>query len=92
MGYLLLQTSTMLVSLLIFFNLYEDEKSMTSTTFPNVEHRLSKIQINNKPAILAEEQEGEQFTVVYTIDTLLITIFMQDISKEEVNQIINSMK
>ena len=74
------------------FELYEDEKSIKNTKFLNVENRLNEIKINDKPAILAEEQKDKQFTVVYPIDTLLITIFTQDVSKEEVNQIINSMQ
>ncbi|MDE7120802.1 MAG: DUF4367 domain-containing protein [Oscillospiraceae bacterium] len=74
------------------FELYEDEKSIENTKFLNIENRLNEIEINDKPAILAEEQKDKQFTVVYPIDTLLITIFTQDVSKEEVNQIINSMQ
>ena len=74
------------------YELFEDKKSISNTKFPNVEHRLNEIEINDKSAILAEEQKDKQFTVVYPIDTLLITIFTQDVSKEEVNQIINSIK
>ena len=74
------------------YELYENEENMNDIKFSNIEHHLSEIEINDKSAILAEEQEDKQFTVVYPIDTLLITIFTQDISKEEINQIINSIK
>ncbi|MDE5753477.1 MAG: DUF4367 domain-containing protein [Oscillospiraceae bacterium] len=74
------------------FELYEDKENIKNVKFPNVEHHLNEIKINDNPAILAEEQKDNQFTVVYPIDRLLTTIFTQDVSKEEVNQIINSMK
>ncbi|MDE5772822.1 MAG: DUF4367 domain-containing protein, partial [Ruminococcus sp.] len=74
------------------YELYEEEEKISHTKFSNSEHCLSEIEINDRPAILAEEQNDKQFTVVYPIDTLLITIFTQDISKEEINQIINSIK
>ena len=74
------------------YELFEDKKNISDSKFPNVEHHLSEIKINDKPAILAEEKKDKQFTVVYPIDTLLIIIFTQDVSKEEVNQIINSIK
>ncbi|MDE5738432.1 MAG: hypothetical protein K2H93_08705, partial [Oscillospiraceae bacterium] len=74
------------------YELFKDEESMSSAKFSNVEHRLSEIKINDKPAILAEEQKDKQYTVVYYIDTLMIAIFTQGLSQEEVNQIINSMK
>ena len=76
----------------ISYELYEDGNSISTAKFPNDEHHLSEIQINDKPAILAEEQKDRQFTVVYPIDRLLISIFTQDVSKQEVNQIINSIK
>ena len=79
-------------SIMFIYGLYEDKESINNTKFSNVEHRLSEIEINDKPAVLAKEQEDEQFTVVYVMDTLLITIFTQDIPEEEVNQIINSIK
>ncbi|MDE6708327.1 MAG: DUF4367 domain-containing protein [Oscillospiraceae bacterium] len=78
--------------IMFIYALYEEKESMSGAKFSNVEHHLSEIEINDKPAILAEEKKDKQFTVVYPIDTLLITIFTQDVSKEEVNQIINSIK
>lgn len=74
------------------YELYEDVESTNNVKFSNVEHRLSEIKINNNPVILAEEKEDKQFVIVYSIDNLLISIFTQDISKEEVNQVINSIK
>ncbi len=74
------------------FELYGDKEYISGTKFPNTEHRLSEIKINGKPAILAEEWKDKQFTIVYCMDTLLIAIFTQDISREEVNQVISSMK
>ena len=79
-------------SIMFSYDLYADEKSISSAKFSNVEHRFSEIKINGNPAILAEEKEDNQFTVVYCIDKLLISIFTQDISTEEVNQIISSIK
>ena len=64
---------------------------MSSAKFSNFVHHLSEIEINDKPAILAEEKKDKQFTVVYPIDTLLITIFTQDVSWEEVDKVINSI-
>ncbi|MDE7094739.1 MAG: hypothetical protein K2O52_07495, partial [Oscillospiraceae bacterium] len=79
-------------SIMFTYALYEDEESMSSEKFSNVEHRFSEIKINGNPAILAEEKEDKQFAVVYCVNTLLISIFTQDISTEEVNQVISSMK
>ena len=74
------------------YELFENEESISSAKISNVEHCLSEIEINDKPAILAEEQKDRQYTVVYYIDTLMIAIFTQGLSREEVNQVINSMK
>ena len=79
-------------SIMFSYDLYEDEKNMSNAKFSNVEHYLSEIEINDKSAILAAEKKDKQFTVVYAIDTLMISIFTQDVSWEEVNKVINSMK
>ncbi|MDE6776840.1 MAG: DUF4367 domain-containing protein, partial [Oscillospiraceae bacterium] len=78
-------------SIMFSYDVYEDEESMSSAKFSNVEHHLSEIEINDKPAILAEEQKDKQFTVVYALDTLMISIFTLNVSWEEVDKVINSI-
>lgn len=74
------------------YELYEDKERISDTKFPNDEHCLSEIEINGRPAILAEEQKDKQFMVVYPVDNLMISIFTQNVSWEEVKQIIDSIK
>ncbi|MBD5142375.1 MAG: DUF4367 domain-containing protein [Ruminococcus sp.] len=78
-------------SIMFVYDLYEDKESISNTKFSNVEHHLNEIEINGNPAILAEEKKDKQFTVVYVLDTLTISIFTQDVSWEEVDKVINSI-
>ncbi|MDE6657228.1 MAG: DUF4367 domain-containing protein [Oscillospiraceae bacterium] len=79
-------------SIMFIYDLYEDKESISNTKFSNVEHHLNEIEINGNPAILAEEKKDKQFTVAYVLDTLTVSIFTQDVSWEEVDKVINSMK
>lgn len=78
----------------IFFNyeLYENAEFIKNTRFSNIEHNLTEIQLNGKTAILAEEKKDKQFTIVYRIDNLLISIFTQEVPAEEVYKVLNSMQ
>ena len=73
------------------YDLYEDVKQMAYTKYPNIEHNLTEIEINGKPAILAEEKKDNQTRIVYHIDNLLVSIFIQGMSNDKINDIINSI-
>ena len=75
----------------ISYDLYENGKMMEESKFPNIEHNLTEIQFNGHIAILAEEKKDRQFQIIYHIDNLLIYIFTQNVSREELNKIIKSI-
>ena len=64
---------------------------MEESKFPNIEHNLTEIQFNGHIAILAEEKKDKQFQIIYHVDNLLIYIFTQNVSREELNKIIKSI-
>ena len=76
----------------ISYDLYENSEMMEQSKFPNIEHNLTEIQLNGHKAILAEEKKDRQFQIIYHIDNLLIYIFTQNVSGEELNKIIESMR
>ena len=78
-------------SLCSILDLYENEEYMTNAKFSNVEHNLRETEVNGKTAILAEEKKDKQFTIVYHIDNLLISIFTENMSDDEVYKIIESI-
>ena len=79
-------------SICFMYDIYESKEYMTNAKFSNTEHNLREIEINGKTAILAEEKKDKQFTIVYHIDNLLISIFTENIPANEVYKIIESMK
>ena len=79
-------------SICFMYDLYENKEYMANAKFSNVEHNLREIEINGKTAILAEEKKDKQFTIVYHIDNLLISIFTENMPANEVYKIIESMK
>lgn len=79
-------------SICFMYDIYESKEYMTNAKFSNTEHNLREIEINGKTAILAEEKKDKQFTVVYHIDNLLISIFTENMPANEVYKIIESMK
>ena len=78
-------------SICFMYHLYENEEYMTNAKFSNVEHNLREIEVNGKTAILAEEKKDKQFTIVYHIDNLLISIFTENMPDDEVYKIIESI-
>ena len=79
-------------SICFYYQLYEDSEKLKYAKFSNTEHNLREIEINGKKAILAEEKKDKQFTIVYHIDNLLISIFTENMPADEVYKIIESMK
>lgn len=79
-------------SICFMYDIYESKEYMTNAKFSNTEHNLREIEINGKTAILAEEKKDKQFTVVYHIDNLLISIFTENMPADEVYKIIEFMK
>lgn len=79
-------------SICFYYQLYEDSENLKYSKFSNTEHNLREIEVNGKKAILAEEKKDKQFTIVYHIDNLLISIFTFDMSADEVHKIIESMR
>ncbi|MBR4320653.1 MAG: DUF4367 domain-containing protein [Oscillospiraceae bacterium] len=79
-------------SICFMYDLYESEEYITNAKFSNVEHDLREIEVNGKTAILAEEKKDKQFTIVYHIDNLLISIFTKNMPADEVYKIIESMR
>lgn len=79
-------------SICFYYQLYDDSEKLKYFKFSNTEHNLKEIEVNGKTAILAEEKKDKQFTIVYHIGNLLISIFTENISNDEVHKIIESMK
>lgn len=79
-------------SICFMYDIYESKEYMTNAKFSNVEHNLREIEINGKTAVLAEEKKDQQFTIVYHIDNLLISIFTENMPTNEVYKIIESIK
>lgn len=74
----------------IDYQLYTNSEDMANTGFPCDEFNIEEITINGKPAIISKEDN--QFTLVYAMNDILLTIFTQDVPYEECYKITESIK
>lgn len=76
--------------LTICYDVFFDSDDINAVKYPSYEFNLERITINNKPAVTSKE-DG-QFTLVYSNNNILMTIFTQNIPYTECDKIIKSIK
>lgn len=76
--------------LTICYDVFFDPDDINAVKYPSDEFNVKNITINNKPAVTSKE-DG-QFTLVYSNNNILMTIFTQNIPYYECDKIIESIK
>ena len=76
--------------LTICYDVFFNPDDISAVKYPSYEFNVEKITINNKPAVTSKE-DG-QFTLVYSNNNILMTIFTQNIPYDECDKIIESIK
>ena len=74
----------------MYYQLYNNTDDMSNTGIPSDYFNLEEIKINGRPAITSKEDN--QYTLVYANNTLLLTLFAQNISYDECDIITKSIK
>lgn len=74
----------------IDYQLYSNADDISNTGFPSDQFNIEEIMINNRPAVTSKEDD--QYTLVYQKDSILLTIFTQNVPYEECDKITESIK